>query len=64
MDSKNNEDSVWVKIKKETSGGQNDIYIGTSYLSPTKGIAEKIAKLMEETSMFQAKRTCFDKWGL
>ena len=30
-----NEDSIWVKIKKEKHDGKNDIYIGTYYISPT-----------------------------
>ena len=31
-----NPDSVWVKIKKEISGEDDDIFIGTFYLVPTK----------------------------
>ena len=29
-----NQDSIWVKLKKELSGEENDIYIGTYYISP------------------------------
>ena len=29
-----NEDSIWIKLKKEKFGGKNDIYIGTYYVSP------------------------------
>ena len=29
-----NEDSIWIKIKKEKFGGKNDIHIGTYYVSP------------------------------
>ena len=31
-----NHNSLWVKLKKEASGGQDDIYIGTIYFSPLK----------------------------
>ena len=31
-----NDDSVWIKIKKEETGEKEDIYIGTVYLSPYK----------------------------
>ena len=41
-----NEDIVWVKIKKEKSGENNDIYIGTYYVSPSKYSADKTTKLM------------------
>ena len=50
-----NEDTIWVKIKKDISGGNNDIFIGTHYVSPTKASADKTAKLMEDISAFQAK---------
>ena len=31
------DDLIWVKLKKEMSGKKNDIYICTSYISPSKG---------------------------
>ena len=31
-----NEDAIWVKIKKETSGEEGDIFIATCYFSPSK----------------------------
>ena len=31
-----NEDSIWVKLKKEETGERGDIFIGTIYLSPSK----------------------------
>ena len=38
-----NEDSIWIKIKKEFCGETEDIYIGTFYVSPTKN--EKDSKI-------------------
>ena len=29
-----NEDSIWIKLKKECIGTDKDIYIGTYYVSP------------------------------
>ena len=31
------EDSIWVKVKKEALGNKKDLYIGTAYISPSKG---------------------------
>ena len=50
-----NEDTIWVKIKKEVSKGDHDIYVGTHYVSPTSVDGNKTAKLMESVSAFQAK---------
>ena len=30
-----NQDSIWVKLKKELSGEENDIFIGTYYINPS-----------------------------
>ena len=32
-----NEDTIWVKIKKEMTGGKRDIYVSTTYLKPCSG---------------------------
>ena len=50
-----NQDSIWVKLKKESSGEENDIYIGTYYISPLKGKEgiDKSEKLWEEVLFFQ-----------
>ena len=44
-----------MKIKKEVSKGDHDIYVGTHYVSPTSAAADKTAKLVESVSAFQAK---------
>ena len=31
-----NEDAIWVKVKKELTGEEKDIYIGTCYLNPAR----------------------------
>ena len=51
----NDEDTIWVKIKKEESGVGDDVFIGTTYISPSKSSADKIAKLMESVSSLAAK---------
>ena len=40
-----NDDSVWMKIKKEITGEKKDIYIGTFYLSPYKSRKENVKKI-------------------
>ena len=42
-----NEDVIWVKIKRELLGEEKDIYLGTTYISPT-GNKETIAKNFEK----------------
>ena len=32
-----NEDTIWVKIKKEMTGEKRDVYVGTTYLKPSSG---------------------------
>ena len=53
----NNEDAIWVKLKKEISGEARDIYIGTCYFNPSKGkdSDRKITKLTEEIMSLQKK---------
>ena len=53
----NNADSIWVKLKKEITGEENDIFIGTWYLSPQKGKDgnDKMEALSEEIIYFQKK---------
>lgn len=52
-----NEDIIWVKMKKEDTGGNKDVYIGTCYLNPSKGkdSDRKITKLTEDVITFQKK---------
>ena len=52
-----NEDAIWVKIKKEISGEERDIYIATCYFSPSKGkgSSREIAKLSENIMDLQNK---------
>ena len=42
-----NPESVWVKIKKEFSGENDDIFIGTVYLAPYKSKSEDAKKMQE-----------------
>ena len=53
----NNTDSVWVKLKKEFTGEENDIFIGTWYISPHKGNEgnDKMEALCKEVISFQKK---------
>ena len=53
-----NRDVLWVKVNKNFIGTDNDIYIGTAYLSPTgnkESVLEKYNALAEDISYFQAK---------
>ena len=52
-----NQDSIWLKLKKEISGEANDIYIGTYYISPPKGKEnpDKLQKLCEDVLYFQKR---------
>ena len=52
-----NQDAIWIKMKKESTGEENDIFIGTYYISPSKSSenSEKIAKLHEDVMQFQQK---------
>ena len=52
-----NEDAIWIKMKKEISGEAQDIFIGTCYLNPSRGQKndQKIAKLAEDIVNLQDK---------
>ena len=52
-----NEDVIWVKISKELSGEEKDLYIGTCYFKPSKGgeSAREIDKLTENITFFKNK---------
>ena len=45
-----NEDAIWVKLRKECTGRNKDIYIGTCYLNPSnaKERDSRISKLTED----------------
>ena len=50
-----NQDCIWLKLKKDLSGEENDIYIGTYYISPSKGkdYLDKNQNLSEDIMYFQ-----------
>ena len=52
------DDLIWVKLKKEMSGEKNDLYICTSYISPSKG-GEKdndsLERVFDEVISFKKK---------
>ena len=52
-----NKDVIWVRMKKEKTGEDRDVYIGTCYLNPSAGVDSdrKIAKLTEDIIYFQNK---------
>ena len=53
-----NEDVIWVKVKRELLGQEKDVYLGTAYISPTgnkETIAKKFEKIGEEIGLFQTK---------
>ena len=53
-----NEDTIWIRIKKEILDQKQDIYIGTVYLPPHKNnndSSKKILELFEEIMAFQKK---------
>ena len=49
------EDTDWMKIKKERARVDRDVYIGTHYVSPMAAVADKTAKLMDSIASFQSK---------
>ena len=59
-----NEDSIWVKIKKENFDGENDLYIGTYYISPdnskerNKKNYDFFSAINEEVTYFSKKVWC------
>ena len=52
-----NEDAIWIKVKKEISGEEQDIFIGTCYLNPSRGHQndQKITRLAEDVCKLQEK---------
>ena len=52
-----NKDVIWVRMRKEKTGEDKDVYIGTSYLNPSKAADtdKKITKLTEDIIYFQKK---------
>ena len=56
-------DSIWVKIKKEETGENNDIYIGTIYLSPANKSNDEgnssLESFFQEVSNFKEKGSVF-----
>ena len=57
----NNEDSIWIKIKKEVSKEKEDIYLGTYYVSPGN---KKNKKNYDFFSAVNDEVTHFSKKGL
>ena len=58
-----NEDSIWVKISKDVSGGKKDIYMGTFYVSPDTS-KEKNKKNYDFFSAINSEVTNFSRKGL
>ena len=58
-----NEDSIWIKIKKNFNGEKEDIYIGTFYISPqhqrNKHKKDFFSIINEEINIFQKKGNVF-----
>ena len=52
-----NEDAIWVKVCKELSGEEKDLFIGTCYFSPSKGGENdrQICKLTENIMYLENK---------
>ena len=52
-----NDDAIWIKIKKEMSGEGKDIFIGTYYLNPSTGqnADQKIVKLSDDVTLLKDK---------
>ena len=52
-----NEDAIWVKMKREVSGETRDVFIGTCYLNPSKSkkTDQKISKLADDVITLQDK---------
>ena len=53
----NNDDAIWVKMKKEVSGECRDIFIGVFYLNPSRNqrMDQKISKLSDNVIDLQTK---------
>ena len=56
-----NKDVIWVRMKREKTGEDKDVYIVTCYLNPSKSAAadRKTTKLAEEIIYFQQKGEIF-----
>ncbi len=52
-----NRDVIWVGMRKEKTGEERDIYVGTCYLNPSKSVTtdRKMTKLMEDIIYFQQR---------
>ena len=54
-----NDDSIWIRLKKQFIQEPNDVYIGTYYISPSKRKDESssdfFTSLNEEISIFKKK---------
>ena len=55
----NNEDSIWVKISKETTGELQDVYLGTCYVSPPSRNAQGQSKRSFDNN---DKHACLEKF--
>ena len=54
----NNKDCIWIKIKREKTGEDQDIYLGTVYLSPEKTNDDRndsLIEIFDEATNFKAK---------
>ena len=49
------DNTIWVKIKKEIAKADFDVYIGTHYMSPSNTTNNKTLKLIEDIIAFQSK---------
>ena len=57
-----NEDSIWIRIKKEKYEGTYDIYVGTYYVSPENN-TERNRKNYDFLSVINSEVTFFNKKG-
>ena len=58
----NNDDSIWIRIKKEKYEGSYDTYVGTYYMSPENNI-ERSRKKYDFLSTMNSEVTLFGKKG-
>ena len=58
-----NEDSIWIKIKKEKFNGKDDIFIGTFYVSPESN-SERSRKKFDFLSTINEEVASFSKKGI
>ena len=57
-----NEDSIWIKLKKEKFGGKNYIFLGTYYVSPDAR-SKRIKKKIDFLSNLNNEVACYSKKG-